>query len=636
MARKRRPEENGPRRQRRPRPKPERKPELPDRRTLERTLRQFVGGADPSTLKGQAEELLAQAFEETDPQRKVELARKALNLWPDCADAYVLLAEHARSRKEALQLYQQGVEAGQRALGPGVFEQDAGDFWGLLDTRPYMRAREGLANALWTAGRRQEAVEHLQEMLRLNPHDNQGVRYTLARFLLFLDRDRDLSHLLGQFPEEGSATWAYTEALLAFRQHGDTPGARRLLKDALRANRHLPDYLLDRKFPLAEPPGYYSPGDDSEALYYIRDFLLAWRSTPGAIAWLRANDPQTRKRKEQTPRPRGPLPLVKNWLKRKLPQQEEVWQADVRQLPNAIRVAGAKVRPWVVLVTSRTNDLVLAHALLEEEPVAASRWDTLVQAMQNPVAGEPHRPTELQVRTDERWQSLKPHIEEVAIGLVVAQELDQLDAVFKGVSEHIAGKPQPGLLDMPGMKPEQVARFYDAAAEFFGQAPWKQVGYEAAIRVQCDTYQSGPWYAVLMGQSGLTTGLALYEDLQSLQQGWEHPTDFEAHARQSVATTVIFGEEMDLPLADVEAVRRHGWKVARSDAWPLVMHKERGLSHRPPLVWELELLEGCLRAVPEFVRHRPQNDPSPEEMSLPVASGELKLVLSWVVQETEV
>ena len=60
------------------------------------------------------------------------------------------------------------------------------------------------------------------------------------------------------------------------------------------------------------------------------------------------------------------------------------------------------------------------------------------------------------------------------------------------------------------------------------------------------------------------------------------------------------------------------------------MHKEVGKSFRRPLAWELELAEACLRAVPEFVRRRPQDDPAPGETTVPVASGELKLVLSWV------
>jgi hypothetical protein len=79
-----------------------------------------------------------------------------------------------------------------------------------------------------------------------------------------------------------------------------------------------------------------------------------------------------------------------------------------------IVIAGEKVRTWTVLVTSRTDDLVLTHSIVEETPSANHLWDTLVQAMQKPAAGESHRPIQLQVRTDQRWASLKLHIEEIA------------------------------------------------------------------------------------------------------------------------------------------------------------------------------------------------------------------------------
>jgi hypothetical protein len=125
-------------------------------------MRQFVGrGADPGTPRGRAEGLLTQAFEADAPHRRADLARQALVAWPDCADAYVLLAENASSRKEALALYRQGVEAGERALGPDAYRLAAGRFWGVVETRPYMRAKLGLAHALWAAGRRPEAAEHL-------------------------------------------------------------------------------------------------------------------------------------------------------------------------------------------------------------------------------------------------------------------------------------------------------------------------------------------------------------------------------------------------------------------------------------------------------------------------------------------
>jgi hypothetical protein len=199
--------------------------------------------------------------------------------------------------------------------------------------------------------------------------------------------------------------------------------------------------------------------------------------------------------------------------------------------------------------------------------------------------------------------------------------------------EHVCGKPNPGLLDMPGVTPAQGGSFYEATAFFFRHAPWKKVGYEAAIKVECDKFQSGRWYAVLMGQSCLTMGLALYEHLKALRRLWASERADEDNARQTVATTVTFGEEWSIPMADLEAAQKHGWHVARPDAYPEVFHKERGLSLRPPLAWELELVEGCLRAVPEFVNRRKQGDQARKEVTVPVASGQLRLVLSWVVEE---
>jgi hypothetical protein len=116
-----------------------------------------------------------------------------------------------------------------------------------------------------------------------------------------------------------------------------------------------------------------------------------------------------------------------------------------------------------------------------------------------------------------------------------------------------------------------------------------------------------------------------------LRQIWTTEGSDEETARQRVTTSVTFGEEWTIPVADLEATKKHGWQVARPDAFPEIFHKERGLSLRPPLAWELELIEGCLRVVPDFIERHEQDDPAKEEMAVPAASGQLKLVLSWVV-----
>src|SRR5436190_8668652 len=181
-----------------------------------------------------------EAFE-TQGARRVALAREALAISPDCADAYLLLGEEtASSLEEARELLEQGVAAGERALGPEPFEGDVGYFWGLIETRPYMRARAALAETLWALGRREEAVEHDRELLRLNPNDNQGVRYQQAEYLLALERFRELDALFAAYEDDAAAAFAYTRALAAFRRQGDTPEAKRLLAEAREQNPHAP------------------------------------------------------------------------------------------------------------------------------------------------------------------------------------------------------------------------------------------------------------------------------------------------------------------------------------------------------------------------------------------------------------
>lgn len=233
----------------------------------------------------EAQELVFQALETTGKRRE-KLARKALSISADCADAYVLLAEAAKEPEEARRLYEQGVQAGERALGEEMFAQQAGYFWGIIETRPYMRARLGLADALWELGERQAAIEHLQAMLRLNPGDNQGVRYSLATWLLIMKDDAALDRLLAQYPDEWSAFWAYTKALHAFRRKGAKKQANKALQQAIDVNPFVPAYLLGFMPLPKELPAYYGLGTEDEAVNYLADAGLAWVETPGAIEWL--------------------------------------------------------------------------------------------------------------------------------------------------------------------------------------------------------------------------------------------------------------------------------------------------------------------------------------------------------------
>jgi tetratricopeptide (TPR) repeat protein len=293
------------------------RPQVSDRRALEKTLRdlhrvlaeqdfasmdeanRFLSGLllendgkvpsrAPDTPLDKAQDLMYEAWDAEGAQR-VALARRALELSPDCADAYVLLAEEtAQNLTEARDLYAQGVAAGERALGEQMFADNVGHFWGILETRPYMRARLGLARCLWEAGDHEAAIEHCRELLRLNPNDNQGVRGVLLDRLLILRLDDEALQLLEQYRDDGTATWLYNWALCVFRREGDVPEARRRLKEAIDQNPHVRELLLGRKRLPEHPPDMITLGGEDEAAVYAMASFVSWWQTPGALDWLAA------------------------------------------------------------------------------------------------------------------------------------------------------------------------------------------------------------------------------------------------------------------------------------------------------------------------------------------------------------
>ncbi len=774
MAKKRkRKAKKGARKQRRAKPQAGSLPPIPDRRVMEGILRELVPatGGRGGSLEA-AQQIMHQAFEAESPRRQVALARKAIQTCPDCADAYVLLAEHAETLDEALDLYEQGVAAGERALGAEGFREYEGHFWGFLETRPYMRARQGLADCLWAAGRREEAVGHCQDMLRLNPNDNQGIRYRLASALLDLQRHVELERLLQRYEEDSSAEWAYARALLAFRQEGDSERARQALKEAKKTNQHVPAYLTGSKPLPRELPEYITIGGEDEAVGYAAQFLPAWKNTPGATVWLRKT--------LKVPAPRPPAPRKPDWRRAKrplaaLPQVEgEVWQVDMRPFPTPIDDGGEQVNPWMLLVTNATQDTILVLELLVRRPETKEVWEHLLDALRKPREGEPHRPQQVlvrlktfhttwqsklkqigidctvqdeldhiehvvsetspqgdfaerlsrfmaplsdeeardvaelpqqvgevwqadarpiqawlevggeptrpwttlvanvseslilatdlsetppereglwksvqkamlqpaagaphrpgvvQVASDEHRQAIGSQLEAAGIECVVRDRLELIDRMVEELTEHVAGPRRlKATIDSPGVTPAMVGGLFDAAATFYRQAPWRKVPGDAPIQVQCEKFRSGTWYAVVMGQSGMTLGLAMYEDLDLLTEILLDNADDEENIRRTSGLSMTFGEAFDVAPRDFDAAQKHKWPVAGPEAYPCAIRVNPGFAFRPPLAWELELLEGSLRAIPGLL------DAERAEWSgtVPTASGELPLRLSWVEEE---
>ncbi|MDE0679340.1 MAG: hypothetical protein OXI11_03860 [Gammaproteobacteria bacterium] len=261
----------------------------PDRRMMEKTMSLLSEAGAPGNAENalnRAQELIYDAWEKPRAIHRIRLAKRALKISDLCADAHSILAEdEARTLFEKREHYERAVAAGEKAVGRQAFKDDAGHFWGILETRPYMRAREALAHCLWECGERADAIGHLLEMLKLNPNDNQGVRYVLATWLLTV-RDHDAAEaLLQTYKNDYSANWHYSRTLLAFR-NGDEPGSRRYLADAWEFNPHVPGLLIGAVEISLQLPEHYALGSPDEAVFYVLDDRQNWASTEGALPWL--------------------------------------------------------------------------------------------------------------------------------------------------------------------------------------------------------------------------------------------------------------------------------------------------------------------------------------------------------------
>lgn len=238
----------------------------------------------------QAQDLAYRGWREGTARGRQKLAQKALKISPDAPDPYLLLAHDAPSWREAEILARQGLAAAERLVGPDALVEYAGDFWGVAITRPYMRAHFALGYVLWRQGRREEAVEHFQHLLNINPEDNQGARYVLVAILMELKRDGEALRVMDRYSRDGLVHWAYNRALRQFTlRGGEHPRVLKRLQRAISQNRYVPPLLLGTRPVRRWELTMVEPGEESEAVEYLQLYREAWARTPGALDWLRAN-----------------------------------------------------------------------------------------------------------------------------------------------------------------------------------------------------------------------------------------------------------------------------------------------------------------------------------------------------------
>jgi hypothetical protein len=314
--------------------------------------------------------------------------------------------------------------------------------------------------------------------------------------------------------------------------------------------------------------------------------------------------------------------LPKDVDPRDFPQTDEVWQGAFFHMPTIISNEDVGVeRPWATVVVDKQSCFVLSNELIEGEPTPEHLWENLLRTMAHPGPRDPMRPSVVELSDSDSYDSLKPKLNELGIACVLRDELPELQEFCQALASSCGGPEKCALADGPGVTVEQMESFYYAAARYFEQAPWKHVPGEIPIEVRCRGLNVGTLYAIVLGRTGVTMGLALY-------RGWSDVLAMLRGLRgcdEVSGFSVIFDEVAIMAPADLHLVERNGWPILTPEAYPVALRLEPGRQPRAPSSEDLDYLESCLRIIPGFVTCG--RDAKTYEMA--INNKQFKMRLSW-------
>ena len=230
---------------------------------MEKEMQKFIQNLNNNEIefeeepRFQSDDLLEEAYNATSKTKAIKLAKQALEIYPDNIDAECFIAEFEENQIKKLSKMEAIIEKAKKILEKdNMFEQEnMGHFWGMIETRPYMRARNRKITILMDLGRYTEAIKECEKLYK--------------KF------------------NEYSAFMLFPMVIMYFKK-GEYKKSKKILKDVQEVNSHIIKILKNDIAMLenSEDIEYYAPGSIEEASIIITDLLYLLGSVPSFITFM--------------------------------------------------------------------------------------------------------------------------------------------------------------------------------------------------------------------------------------------------------------------------------------------------------------------------------------------------------------
>ena len=223
----------------------------------------------------------------------LKFAKKAVQLDQDNLDAKKMVEEITTEHPyEMVGKYQKLIEYGKTVMDKkGYMNEDSiGDYWGISETRPFIRLYSSYLDLLVNCGMMRMATTVGEEIIRYNTNDNLGIRYILIHVYAYLEDEKSMLALYKKYDEHDESQMLLPISIIYYKL-GDFEKAAEYLRRLTKTNKDTGRFIrafvndtLDKYASRMNPMGY-QPFTIEEFLVELHEHTYLFEVVPCYFDW---------------------------------------------------------------------------------------------------------------------------------------------------------------------------------------------------------------------------------------------------------------------------------------------------------------------------------------------------------------
>jgi hypothetical protein len=163
--------------------------------------------------------------------------------------------------------------------------------------------------------------------------------------------------------------------------------------------------------------------------------------------------------------------FVKSRLNR-LPESDEIWEADFQALPRPIM---QNETPYLGMVVTRKGGSLLTDLPVDRRPSVNDLATLLAHAMRRPLDGNARRPKLIHLRGHHQWRELFPVLKEIGVDVCVERKLPGIERTFRDHLHQLRDKRKAGMVK-PSGEQSKVEAMFPAIARYVRGYGYIEIG----------------------------------------------------------------------------------------------------------------------------------------------------------------